>query len=226
VGRVFCRSYSFLFVPICSYLFLAVPICFYSFLSVPIRSYPFLSVPIRSYVFLAVPYPFLIGWVGGGGGGSFMLVVYWRCSFKCVKIVLMGLKLTKEIWDGWALENKIRFFKFEEFVKEEGGFIDSDLVLKMERLRDYCGFPLIVTSGFRSPEKNEGVGGALHSFHLKGEAVDVSIKGFSPSMLYRLVKGAFWVGFGGIFVYPAHVHLDIRGVEIFKVEDYNKKGKT
>jgi uncharacterized protein YcbK (DUF882 family) len=138
----------------------------------------------------------------------------------------MGLKLTKEIWDEWALENKIRYFKFSEFVEEEGGFIDSDLVLKMERLREYFGFPLIITSGYRSAKKNEEVGGAFHSYHLKGQAVDVSIEGFSPNMLYRLVKGAFLVGFGGIIVYPAHIHLDIREVEIFKVSDYNKKGKT
>jgi uncharacterized protein YcbK (DUF882 family) len=136
----------------------------------------------------------------------------------------MGFKLTKEIWHEWALENKIRFFKFSEFVKEEDGFIDSDLVRKMEKLREYCGFPLIITSGYRSALKNQEVGGASESYHLKGQAVDVSIKGFSPNMLYRLLKGAFLMGFGGIIVYPAHVHLDIREVEIFKVEDYNKKG--
>ncbi len=138
----------------------------------------------------------------------------------------MGLKLTEEIWDEWALENKIRYFKFREFVKEKGGFIDSDLVRKMERLREYVSHPLIITSGYRSPDRNEEVGGATESLHLKGQAVDVSIKGFSPSMLYRLVKGAFLVGFGGIILYPSHVHLDIREVEIFMVAGYNKKGKT
>ena len=148
----------------------------------------------------------------------------------CVKIDLsedwdMGLKLTKEMWDEWALENKIRYFKFSEFVKEEGGFIDSELVIKLEKLREYCGFPLIITSGYRSAQKNEEVGGAVNSYHLRGEAVDVSIKGFSPSMLYRLVKGSFLAGFGGIILYPFHVHLDIRGVEMFKVSDYNKQGK-
>jgi len=137
----------------------------------------------------------------------------------------MGMKLTAENWNEWVRGNRIRYFKFEEFVKEKGGFIDSDLVLKMERLREYCGFPLIITSGYRSPSKNREVGGASNSYHLRGEAVDVSIKGFSPSMLYRLVKGAFVVGFGGIILYPSHVHLDIRGFEYFSVSDYNKQGK-
>ncbi len=137
----------------------------------------------------------------------------------------MGLKLTEETWDRWALENKIRYFKFREFVKEKGGFIDSDLVLKLERLREYCGFPLVITSGYRSQNRNQEVGGASGSYHLRGEAVDVSIKGFSPSMLYRLLRGAFVVGFGGIILYPFHVHLDVRGVEYFAVSDYNKQGK-
>jgi len=163
--------------------------------------------------------PYCVGFIS-------LLSVPLTFSLACVKFFRMGVKLTKELWSEWALENKIRYFKFEEFVKEEGGFIDSDLVRKMEKLREYCGFPLIITSGYRSPHKNEEVGGALHSFHLKGEAVDVSVHGFSPPMLYRLIKGAFLVGFGGIIVYPAHVHLDIREVEIFKVSDYNKKGKT
>jgi uncharacterized protein YcbK (DUF882 family) len=135
----------------------------------------------------------------------------------------MGLKLTKDLWIEWARENKVRYFKFEEFVKEKGGFIDSELVLKMERLREYCGFPLRITSGYRSASKNKEVGGASGSYHLRGEAVDVSINGFSPSMLYKLVKGAFVVGFGGVIVYPNHVHLDIRGVEYFSVAGYNKR---
>ncbi len=137
----------------------------------------------------------------------------------------MGFKLRKEDWDAWARDNKIRYFKFEEFVKEKGGFIDSDLVMKMEKLREYCGFPLIITSGYRSPSKNQEVGGASNSYHLRGEAVDVSIRGFSPSMIYKLLKGSFLVGFGGIILYPSHVHLDLRGVEYFAVSDYNKQGK-
>ncbi len=160
----------------------------------------------------------------------YVLVLCWFCSLAlalfCVKIFSMGLKLTKENWGDWALENRIRYFKFEEFVKEKGGFIDSDLVKRMEKLREYCGFPLRITSGYRSPDKNEEVGGANASFHLKGQAVDVSIKGFSSSMLYRFLKGSFLAGFGGIILYPSHVHLDIREVEIFMVADYNKKGKT
>jgi hypothetical protein len=163
------------------------------------------------------------------------IALYWCCVScveglrnlpACFKICPMFEKLTREKWEDWARENRIKYFKFEEFVKERGGFIDAELVLKMERLREYCGFPLIITSGYRSPERNREVGGASNSYHLRGEAVDVSIRGFSPSMLYRFLRGAFLVGFGGIIVYPSHVHLDMRQVEYFAVAGYNKNSKT
>ncbi len=168
-------------------------------------------------LFFFVPYR-------AGGWGRWWFFICW--CYVGVKIFAMGVKLTREDWDDWALENRIRYFRFEEFVKEKGGYIDSDLVKRMEKLREYCGFPLRITSGYRSPNRNIEVGGATESLHLKGQAVDVSIKGFSSSMLYRLVKGSFLAGFGGIILYPHHIHLDIREVEIFMVADYNKKGKT
>lgn len=133
------------------------------------------------------------------------------------------MKLTKENWVEFVREKGIRYFTFYEFVEEEGGFIESELVLKLEALREWCGFPLIVTSGYRSVRRNQEVGGALNSFHLRGMAVDISTRTFSPSMLYRFIKGAFQVGFGGIIVYPFHVHLDIRELDFFSVSDYNKK---
>lgn len=133
------------------------------------------------------------------------------------------MKLTKENWVEFVREKGIRYFTFNEFVKEEGGFIESELVLKLEDLRRLCGFPLVVTSGYRSVLRNQEVGGATNSFHLRGMAVDISTRSFSPSMLYRFIKGAFLVGFGGIIVYPFHVHLDIREVDFFEVSGYNKK---
>lgn len=133
------------------------------------------------------------------------------------------MKLTKENWVEFVRENGIRYFTFFEFVEEEGGFIESELVLKLEALREWCGFPLVITSGYRSVHRNQEVGGAPNSLHLRGMAVDISTRSFSPSMLYKFIKGAFSVGFGGIIVYPFHVHLDIREVDFFEVSDYNKK---
>ena len=53
--------------------------------------------------------------------------------------------------------------------------------------REYFGKPVIVTSGYRSPELNAAIGGSATSQHCKGEAVDMEIPGVSN------VKLANWI---------------------------------
>lgn len=51
----------------------------------------------------------------------------------------------------------------------------------LERVRQYCEFPLIINSGFRTLEvheaiyKNKGKKAPAGSYHLEGRAVDISI---------------------------------------------------
>ena len=47
----------------------------------------------------------------------------------------------------------------------------------LQPLRDYLGEPVIINSGYRSPELNKKVGGEKESQHLKGEAADINCKG-------------------------------------------------
>lgn len=44
----------------------------------------------------------------------------------------------------------------------------------LDPLREKFGRPIIVNSGFRCPELNRAVGGAVISQHLSGEAADIS----------------------------------------------------
>ncbi|NMB81968.1 MAG: peptidase M15, partial [Ignavibacteria bacterium] len=39
---------------------------------------------------------------------------------------------------------------------------------ELQKLRDYYNKPIIVTSGWRTPEHNKEVGGATNSYHLRG----------------------------------------------------------
>lgn len=43
----------------------------------------------------------------------------------------------------------------------------------LQPAREVLGMPLQITSGYRSPELNKAVGGAINSSHMRGEAADM-----------------------------------------------------
>ena len=88
--------------------------------------------------------------------------------------------------------------------------IDPALVAALQELRNLAGQPINVTSGFRCPEHNRAVGGACHSYHLTGQAVDVRCDALNPAHLADLATRVPPFADGGIGVYPDHVHLDLR----------------
>lgn len=49
----------------------------------------------------------------------------------------------------------------------------------LQPLRDYYARPVIITSGYRSPEVNELIGGSRTSDHCEGRAADVEIPGIA-----------------------------------------------
>lgn len=57
----------------------------------------------------------------------------------------------------------------------------------LQPLRDKLRRPIIVTSGYRSPELNKLVGGATNSQHVLGQAVDIQVSGMSPRTLAEFV---------------------------------------
>ncbi|NRA68538.1 MAG: DUF882 domain-containing protein [Pseudobacteriovorax sp.] len=81
---------------------------------------------------------------------------------------------------------------------------------KLQALRDEFDHPMIITSGFRSPEHNKAVGGSKNSRHLVGEAVDISTKGMSAIRKHKLLELAFAFGFNGIAQAKTYVHIDTR----------------
>lgn len=56
----------------------------------------------------------------------------------------------------------------------------------LDPLRRRWGRPIIINSGYRSPELNEAVGGAPHSQHMRGEAADITAG--SPALNRRLMQ--------------------------------------
>ncbi len=51
---------------------------------------------------------------------------------------------------------------------------------QLETVRGLIGQPLIVTSGYRSPELNKILGGSPHSAHCQGYAVDFICPAYGP----------------------------------------------
>jgi zinc D-Ala-D-Ala carboxypeptidase len=60
----------------------------------------------------------------------------------------------------------------------------------LQPLRDNYG-PVVVTSGYRCPELNTAIGGAVNSQHLEGKAADIHIPGIPNDQLARIIASQF-----------------------------------
>jgi peptidoglycan hydrolase-like protein with peptidoglycan-binding domain len=119
-------------------------------------------------------------------------------------------------------------FKYDEFISnsdidaKKNGIPSkywSNLQTLMERLeivRKAVGdMPIVIRSGYRSPDYNKKVGGAKRSQHLYGKAVDIYVKGREISC-YMLAKKIYddenlrklFGGFG--LGSDTNLHIDIR----------------
>jgi uncharacterized protein YcbK (DUF882 family) len=108
-------------------------------------------------------------------------------------------------------EKTLKYFKLSDFDCQQTGENEMDIgfLCKLDSLREACGFPFIVTSGYRSPdhslERYKPNGGGTHT---KGIASD--IRALNGSQRYEIQRHAYALGFSGIGVHRSFVHLDIR----------------
>lgn len=84
--------------------------------------------------------------------------------------------------------------------------MDADFMEKLNKLRESCGFPLMINSGYRCPNHNEKIGSKVNSAHVQGRAADVSCT--DGWRRFMIVKNAFELGFKRIGVGKSFVHLD------------------
>ena len=104
-------------------------------------------------------------------------------------------------------------FKLKEFQCKDGSQlvkIDSQLLHKLQALRDEIGRPVIINSGYRTESHNKAVGGAKNSYHMQGKAVDIKINGLKPEEIAKIAEK---IGFTGIGIYKNFTHLDIRQIK-------------
>lgn len=91
--------------------------------------------------------------------------------------------------------------------------MDSEFMKKLQQARDLWGKEMVILSPFRCAEWNKKVGGAPHSMHLKGRAVDIAYH--DSESLYRLIRIFMGLGFNGIGVSRSFLHVDDRDKKTF-----------
>ena len=88
------------------------------------------------------------------------------------------------------------------------------LATAFEMVRAACGdIELSILSGYRTPAHNKAVGGALHSQHVEGRAIDIRTpKGLTKPQFRECIDQALRAGapIRGIGSYPWGFHIDVR----------------
>lgn len=84
----------------------------------------------------------------------------------------------------------------------------------LDPLRAMIGRPIIITSGYRSRQINELVGGSKTSQHLTGKAADFHVRGFTPqqmNVVYQTIQMIF--DFDQLIFYPSKniIHVSWNG---------------
>jgi len=107
-----------------------------------------------------------------------------------------------------------KYFSDDEFRCPCCGFlyVDQDLLNGLDMMREKLQAPIRLSSACRCVAHNKKVGGAQKSYHLTTNdqpcrAVDIKAK--TGLEKYLILKYALELGFGGIGVYKAHIHIDV-----------------
>ncbi len=104
----------------------------------------------------------------------------------------------------------LKYFKVEDFNCQETGENEMcpDFLQKLDALREVCGFPFIITSGYRSPNHSIEAKKVRPGTHSQGIAADIKVVGGAQRM--AIIRNASIMGFNGIGVAKGFVHVDTR----------------
>lgn len=114
---------------------------------------------------------------------------------------------------------KIGFFDTKEFESKDGKqspfddtVVKRELIVMLNAIRSRYGKPIVVNSGYRSPEHNAAVGGVKNSYHTLGLAADIRPLNENRSDLTELQAICDEMNpRGGVGFYDTFVHVDVRG---------------
>lgn len=109
----------------------------------------------------------------------------------------------------------LQHFNYSEFDSPDepgsGTKMDLEFLKTLDWIRDACGFPFKITSGYRTAAHNQALKDAGHkavddSAHTKGKACDIAIANSSQRM--EIVKMALRYGISRIGLGDTFIHLD------------------
>ena len=84
--------------------------------------------------------------------------------------------------------------------------MDNEFLNLLDKLREKCGFPIIISCAYRSKEWDLKKGRSGNSAHTKGKAVDIICK--NSSIAYAIVKNAIELGIKRIGIGRNYIHID------------------
>ena len=106
-------------------------------------------------------------------------------------------------------------FEIHEFdcpsLPNSGVNMDNAFLQMLDDARGIAGIPFSITSGFRTKERNEMVGGVSNSSHLIGKACDIAVG--SGSERYIILNALIKAGFRRLGVAKTFIHCDNDSVE-------------
>ena len=103
-----------------------------------------------------------------------------------------------------------KYFTREEFDCQYTGKneMKDEFIEKLDELREVCGFPFHITSGYRAPEHPIEAKKKVAGTHSQGIAADIKVdNGWER---FKIVEEGINLGFTGIGVASSFVHVDIR----------------
>lgn len=120
-------------------------------------------------------------------------------------------------------KNISKNFKLKEFRCKDGTdtvLVDEKFVKeRLQPIRDHFGVPVNINSAYRTPAYNAKVGGSKTSYHMKGQAFDIVVKGKTPLEVAQYARS---LGINGIIQYNTFVHVDSRPAKYWARNDNGK----
>lgn len=104
----------------------------------------------------------------------------------------------------------MKYFDYSEFDSPDkpgsGHLMDEQFLNKLDDARGIAKIPFKITSGYRTGEHNELIGGVDSSAHTRGNAVDIACRDSRSRWL--ILNALMLVGFNRIGIADTFIHVD------------------